>query len=419
LHEHDEKAGPPAGAAALQTPAVAAGEAAPGLDLDTVAQRLAKLRNGASVARGRDPSWQQPQRQLEQQIRREAVAWADQLRQAGVMAQQSAALLGLADRTLRSWRLDRAGALPALPLGRPLSCCAPRQARSVVTFLHGQGPQVGMPSLSATFADLPRAVLQDLLDGYRHLWLLNHPRRRIELRWLRPGTVWGIDFTEVSHPIDERYPYAFTVRDLASGMQLLWRAVAAETAETAQAELELLFLVHGAPLVLKSDNGSAFRARPVKALLQRWQVWPLYSPPGRPWYNGAVEASIGSLKTRTQFAAWRHGHEDVWTSADLEEARQQANELKRLRRRAPQEEWQARSVPSLAERDAFGVEVRRVERAARQAEGIALDAKLDHYEQAALHRRVLESVLVQHGFLLLTRRRIPQRIFGRRAAMFS
>jgi hypothetical protein len=138
--------------------------------------------------------------------------------------------------------------------------------------LHGHGPQVGLPSLGTIFGPLPRVVLQDLLAGYRHLWLVNHPRQRLELCWLRPGAVWGMDFTELSQPIDGRCSYAFTVRDLASGLQLLWQPVANETALCAIGELELLFRIHGAPLVLKSDNGSAFRARLLKALLGRWQV---------------------------------------------------------------------------------------------------------------------------------------------------
>jgi hypothetical protein len=90
----------------------------------------------------------------------------------------------------------------------------------------------------------------------------------------------------------------------------------------------------------------------------------------------------------------------------------------RRRGGTPQQEWQARALVSQEERERFGAAARRVEAAARQKQGIGLDAELDHYDQAALHRRVLESVLVQHGYLLLTRRRIPQRVFGRRVANF-
>lgn len=402
---------------------VAASEATAWFDLNEHVERLARLRGlggGAAAWPSRDAVWQGPQRRLEQQIRRATAALADEWCAVGGQARTMAQQLGIAARTLRQWRAERSQAeTPPRLLGRPPRRCTADQAQEVIGFLQHHGPQVGMPSLRAAFAQAPRVVLQDLLDGYRHLWLANHPREQIALHWLRAGTVWGMDFTQVSHPIDERYRYAFTVRDLASGMQLLWRAVADETAATAARELEWLFLLHGAPLVLKSDNGSAFRAGLTKELLRQWQVWPLYSPPGKPWYNGAVEASIGSLKMRTQFAAWRQGHEDVWTSADLESARRQANEMERWRRQSSLAEWQARRVTSRAERAAFGAEARRQEEVARRQGGIALDEEIDHYEQAELHRRVLESVLVQHGLLLMMRRRIPQRIFGRKAANFG
>jgi transposase InsO family protein len=408
---------------ARREPPSAAAAATAWFDLNVHVERLARLRAataGAPPWPRREAHWQGVQRQLEQEIRqataRLAEAWCGDGGPAGLLAQQ----LGVAARTLRHWRAQRSRAAgsPAVCLGRPFSQSSVREASRVIGFLHQHGPRVGMPSLRAAFEAAPRVVLQDLLDGYRHLWLANHPQERIELHWRRAGVVWGMDFTQVSHPIDERYPYAFTVRDLVSGMQLLWRAVADETAATAARELELLFMVYGAPLVLKSDNGSAFRAGLVKGLVRRWGVWSLYSPPGKPWYNGAVEASIGSLKMRTQLEAWRRGHEDVWTSADLEGARQQANGMRRLRRGTPQEEWEGRRPPNQAERAYLDAEVRRQEAEVRQQGGIALATELDHYDQAALHRRVLESVLVQHGYLLMTRRRIPQRIFGRKVANF-
>src|SRR5262249_37086453 len=83
------------------------------------------------------------------------------------------------------------------------------------------------------------------------------------------------------------------------------------------AELQVLLTIHGAPLVLKLDNGAAFRSGWLKRCLRVWGVWPLYSPPGQPWYNGAIEASIGSLKKRTAWQAWRVGHEGEWSGADL------------------------------------------------------------------------------------------------------
>jgi hypothetical protein len=41
----------------------------------------------------------------------------------------------------------------------------------------------------------------------------------------------------------------------------------------------------------------------------------------------------------------------------------------------------------------------------------------DHYEEAALYRRVLTQVLVERGLLTMTRRRIPQKFFGQKVAI--
>src|SRR5262249_40251237 len=92
------------------TPALAAAEAAPWCDGSAQLERLAQLRAASTAAgspRTRDPSWQQPRRQLEQQLRREAVALAGQLRAAGLPATGVACLLGVSSRTLRQWGSDR------------------------------------------------------------------------------------------------------------------------------------------------------------------------------------------------------------------------------------------------------------------------------------------------------------------------
>ena len=83
---------------------------------------------------------------------------------------------------------------------------------------------------------------------------------------------------------------------------------------------------HGAPLVLKSDNGSAFVASAFEALLAGLRVWQLLSPPRLPSYNGSCEAGIGSMKARTHHQATRLGRAGEWTCDDAEAARQQANQ---------------------------------------------------------------------------------------------
>jgi len=65
-------------------------------------------------------------------------------------------------------------------------------------------------------------------------------------------------------------------------------------------------------VVLKSDSGSAFIAAPTQQLLAEFGVEKLFSPPGVPRYNGAIEAGIGSLKARTEQHPTRHGRAAAW-----------------------------------------------------------------------------------------------------------
>jgi transposase InsO family protein len=338
----------------------------------------------------------------------------------GLSALQAAALVGVPPRTLRQWRHDlgrNRGAVRVL--GRPHTRCTPEQAEQAMTFLHAHGPWVGIPTLCGELPTAPRAELRDLLRVFRHLWASLHPRESHVLHWLRPGAVWAMDFHEPHQRIDGLFPYVLAVRDLASGLQLAWTPVIDATTTSVVRALAMLFTIHGAPLVLQSDNGSAFRADALKRYLRPWQVWPLYSPPGRPGYNGAIEAAIGSLKTRTGYQAYRHGHAGTWTSTDLEVARELANTSARPRGPkgpTPVETWDARRPPTRNEHEAFRSLVREREALLRCQDHIALDAALDHYEQAALHRRVLTQVLVESGLLTIERRLIPQRFFGKRAA---
>src|SRR5262249_38673518 len=139
------------------------------------------------------------------------------------------------------------------------------------------------------------------------------------------------DFTDAPAVIDGMYPYVLAVRDLASSRQLLWLPVPAADGYHARLALASLFVLHGTPLVLKSDNGSPFDAEATLALLYSAGVLPLFSPPYYPEYNGAIEASIGSLTTRTEHHAARHDRPGQWTCDDLAAAQAEANATARPR----------------------------------------------------------------------------------------
>ena len=57
-----------------------------------------------------------------------------------------------------------------------------------------------------------------------------------------------------------------------------------------------LFLKHGAPDHIRSDNGSEFTSLAVRQWLDRLGVQTLYIEPGSPWENGYNESFNGKLR---------------------------------------------------------------------------------------------------------------------------
>jgi transposase InsO family protein len=362
---------------------------------------------------------QAERRALERQVRLRALELVDCLAEIGIGLEQAAARLGIGARTLRHWDLmsrqqNDASAL----LGRPRADSGAAQQQAVVDHLKANGAGVSVPALRVQFPDMARSELDRLVKGYRDQWREHNRRWLHVLHWQRPGTVWAMDFAESPALIDGIYPYLLAVRDLASGKQLLWKPVMAESADVVITELAPLFLAYGAPWVLKSDNGPAFRAEPTKHFLTRWEVFALFSPPYTPSYNGAIEAAIGSLKTRTQQLALLDGQPDLWTSGLVEAARRQANETARPRRLhvlTPDEVWDGRQRLTADERAAFRASVGQYQADARQEKGLVGEGQ-DHWSQAAIDRVAIRRACVTHDLLWFRRRSIPGQIKRQKAA---
>jgi transposase InsO family protein len=272
---------------------------------------------------------------------------------------------------------------------------------------------VGRQHLTLGHPELARREAENLRDRFRHLWQLDHRELQQVLHWQRPRTVWAMDHAEPPRTIDGRWPRILSIRDLASGCQLAWLPVLDETAETTIDVLQWLFLEHGPPLVLKSDNGSGFISEAMRSFLDHWEVTPLFSPPRTPEYNGSIEAGNGALKTHTHEQAARQGRTGHWTADDLEAARRMANELyyssgpcgsTRLER--------FRSSPrvTLEARAAFGRTVATQRTAEQSKLGYPLDMKLGHVTQSQIDRVAIGCALVEHGHLTITRRSITPSI---------
>jgi hypothetical protein len=231
------------------------------------------------------------------------------------------------------------------------------------------------------------------------------------LTWTQAGVVWATDFAWPPEVIEGRYPRLLSVRDLASGMQLAWRPVGGESATETCGVLTGLFREHGAPLVLKVDNGPAFRSEELERMLSPYGVAVLYSPAYTPSYNGSVEAGVGAMKGRTEMQSWLRGASGSWTWEDLEAARQEANGANVCRRESSPtraQVWESR--PRLGEEARAGLraEVLRQQPKIGSAEAWAEKEASGGsvLDKGCPWRVVLRRALVTLGYLVLSWRRI-------------
>ena len=79
--------------------------------------------------------------------------------------------------------------------------------------------------------------------------------------------------------------------------------------ETVLETLSDLFLLHGPPQHLRSDNGVEFTATAVREWLQRLEIQTLFIDPGSPWENGYNEASTANyaMSCSTVKSSLRYG----------------------------------------------------------------------------------------------------------------
>jgi transposase InsO family protein len=127
----------------------------------------------------------------------------------------------------------------------------------------------------------------------RRLWLTDGSC--VRLRAEHPNHVWSYDFIEdktvcgrkirILNIMDE-----YTRECLASKVQRRWQHC--EVIEV----LSDLMLLRGIPEYLRSDNGSEFTARSIRAWLQRTGVITAYIEPGSPWENGYIESFNGRMR---------------------------------------------------------------------------------------------------------------------------
>ena len=117
----------------------------------------------------------------------------------------------------------------------------------------------------------------------------------IRLRPEYPHHVWAYDFV-ADRTVDGRPLKMLTVIDEFSRQCLAITVARRLKADDVLATLAELFVVHGPPAFVRSDNGAEFTAGVVRGWLQRLQVKTLYIEPGSPWENGYNESFNGKLR---------------------------------------------------------------------------------------------------------------------------
>jgi transposase InsO family protein len=353
-------------------------------------------------------SWaiQAPRRRDETLARRHAVRVCDELAARGYRRYAVVRRLSVSCRTLSRWRHACHDQCSCSPRGRPCKESPTAQRQEVLDWLNREGCHLGSPALRAAFPSLPRCELLELQCLWRQAYRATHRCSVEQLNWHPPGCVWAMDHTQPPEPIEGVYPSILCVRDLASGMQLAWQPVRDETAKTTIALVESLIAEHGPPLVIKSDNGPAFKDHDFAALLLRHRVVPLPSPPRTPRYNGSCEATNGHGKVRTQHFADRD-HQGSWTRAAVSAAQRQANELLRPDGHlgpSPSQRWAARTPITDQQRNALAQTI--TEHRQRLLPVTTNREVATVKYQRRVYRAAVRRALIDLGLLSITRRSI-------------
>ncbi len=328
----------------------------------------------------------------------------------GLSSRRAARELHLSARTLTKWR-ERSvkGTLAAVPRGRPVTEASSEHQLAVAEVLDECGATVNLASLRKACPAIRPAILAELRHDHRRQLLAQKLRASHTLTWISANTVWAIDHSVPPGMIDGRYPFILSARDLASGMQLAWTPVEDATTQTTLKVLQYLITIHAAPLVIKSDNGSAFTSHAFRNWLDAHDILPLLSPVRMPQYNGACEAGIGAAKRRTEVIAERHGRALCWSASDLDAALQWGNE----------ESYPggfAAGTP--AARFAGRIKITEAARSTFRRAVIKYRAELLHelcgtqppgdQMNALLSRRAVREALVDLNYLVISRRPFPQ-----------
>lgn len=117
----------------------------------------------------------------------------------------------------------------------------------------------------------------------------------IRLRPKHKDHVWSYDFM-IEHTANGRAFKILTIIDEFTRESLCCKVERKIKAQDVLDKLFELFIFHGIPEHIRSDNGPEFTARAVRKWLHRLGVKTLFIERGSPWENGYIESFNGKLR---------------------------------------------------------------------------------------------------------------------------
>lgn len=115
------------------------------------------------------------------------------------------------------------------------------------------------------------------------------PSRDVQMKAEYPNHVWSYDFTEDRTERGGKLR-TFNVVDEFTRECLHIRVDRSIGATKVIASLEWLFLLHGAPRHIRSDNGPELVAKALQSWLEERGAKTIYITPGSPWENAYIES---------------------------------------------------------------------------------------------------------------------------------
>lgn len=222
--------------------------------------------------------------------------------QGGPSCRRLLAAAGLPRSSFLRWqqRIRRGRAAIRTPAARDIPSLEKRSSAKaadirtkIAGLAHGRRRTRGAPALFQTVKTwLSRRAFQILVRNRRQEIAREREAACTRIEWSRPAAVWAMDPGQLG-------PRHWNlVGDLASRFRFELVTATMLPAHTIANQLAALFARHGAPLVLKRDNGSNLAGGEVDELLDAYGVIALNSPPHYPAYNGAIEYAQRELKER-------------------------------------------------------------------------------------------------------------------------